>query len=139
KHDRDVRGCRFCGTSGRRAAGHDGCRMAAKQIGRQSIQPVVLAVRKARLDYDIPSVNKAGLIEALTKCCCDEHLCLSRATVQESDHWRRRLLLARRDRPRSCRAAEQRDKLAASNESCHLIPPAEGLQLNDSTVVPAFR
>jgi len=94
-----------------RAAGHDGCRMAAKQIGRQSIQPVVLAVRKARLDYDIPSINKAGLVEALTKCCCDEHLCLGRATVEESDHRHRRLLRASRYRPRCRRAAEQRDEL----------------------------
>ena len=68
---------------------------------------------KRELDYDIPSVNKAGLVEALTKCCCDEHLCLSRATVEESDHWHRRLLRTGRKGPRRRSTAEQRDKLAA--------------------------
>jgi hypothetical protein len=33
------------------------------------------------------------------------------------------LLRARRERPRR-RAAEQRDELAAPDESCHVIPPA---------------
>jgi hypothetical protein len=44
------------------------------------------------------------------------------------------LLRARRERPRCRRAAEQRDELAASDESCHLIPPAGRLRPNDSTV-----
>src|SRR5262249_46837636 len=38
----------------------------------------------------------------------------------------RRLLRARRERPRGCRTAEQRDELATPDASCHLIPPAEG-------------
>ena len=33
-------------------------------------------------------------------------------------------------------AAEQDDELAASDESCHLIPPAGRLRPNDSTVEP---
>jgi hypothetical protein len=34
--------------------------------------------------------------------------------VQESDHWHRRLLRPRRERPRCRRPAEQRDELAPS-------------------------
>ena len=34
------------------------------------------------------------------------------------------LLRARRERPRSCRAAEERDELAPPDAKCHLIPPA---------------
>ena len=41
------------------------------------------------------------------------------------------LLRARRERPRSRRAAEQRDELAASDESCHLIPPAGRVQAQE--------
>jgi hypothetical protein len=37
------------------------------------------------------------------------------------------LLRTRRKRPRCNRAAEQRHKLAASDESCHLILRPEGL------------
>ena len=47
-----------------------------------------------------------------------------RRAAEEPDHRHRRLLRARRERPRGRRAAEQRDELAASDESCHLIPPA---------------
>jgi hypothetical protein len=36
----------------------------------------------------------------------------------------RSLLRVRREWPRSRRAADQRDELAASDESCHVIPPA---------------
>ena len=57
--------------------------------------------------------------------------------VEKADHRHRRLLRARRERPRRRRTAEQRDELAASDESCHLIPPAGRLRPNDSTVVPA--
>ena len=56
-----------------------------------------------------------------------------RARTQVADHRHCTLLRARRERP-SRRAAEQRDELAASDESCHLIPPAGRLRPNDSTV-----
>ena len=49
-----------------------------------------------------------------------------------------RSLRPRRERPRRRRAAEQRDELAASDESCHLIPPAGRLRPNDSTVKGRF-
>ena len=47
---------------------------------------------------------------------------------KNSDHRGRWLLSARHRRPRDCRTAEQRDELAASDESRHLIPPAGRLR-----------
>jgi hypothetical protein len=48
---------------------------------------------------------------------------MARAKVLAHD-WRWWLTRPRRERPRCRRAAEQRDELASSDESCHLIPPA---------------
>jgi hypothetical protein len=48
-----------------------------------------------------------------------------RLAVEESNHWHSRLLRPRRERPRYCRAAEQRDDLAASHSitsSAHQKP-----------------
>jgi hypothetical protein len=59
-----------------------------------------------------------------------------RLKAEKSDHGHRRLLRARRERPR-CRAAEQRDELAPSDESCHLILRRK-CGSNDSTVLAAF-
>src|SRR6266446_3908208 len=42
-----------------------------------------------------------------------EHGINFRPAAEESDHWHRRLLRPRRERPRRCRAAEQRDEVAA--------------------------
>jgi hypothetical protein len=42
---------------------------------------------------------------------------------QDANVPHRRLLSTRAERPRD-RAAEQADELAASDQSCHLIPPA---------------
>ncbi len=55
-----------------------------------------------------------------------------RNKIPNSGH--RHLLGKRRNRPRGRRPAKQRDKLAASYESRHLIPPAGRLRPNDSTV-----
>ena len=101
--------------------------MVAKQIGRQSGQPVVLTVRPAVLDRNIPSINKTGLVETLTKRCCDEHLRVSRAAVEKSDNRQVTLLRARRERPRNRRAAQQRHELApvAVGTPITRAPPAQ--------------
>src|SRR5262249_42747732 len=50
---------------------------------------------------------------------------LWRPAAEKSDHRHRRLLRARRERPRCCRAAEQRDELAASHCPMPPVLPTE--------------
>src|SRR5262249_19604681 len=54
-----------------------------------------------------------------------------RVGAEKSDHRQRRLLRPRRERPRRCRAAEQRDELAASQIELHFSPPPARAILHD--------
>ena len=76
------------------------------------------------LDRHVLTFNIASFAEAFAERGRIARRGIGRPGVDEPDHRHRRLLRARRDRPRRRRAAEQRDELAASDESCHLIPPA---------------
>src|SRR6516165_10166578 len=78
------------------------------QIGRQRGQLIVL-VRPAKFDCDILAFSEPCCIEAPAKSDHDGRDWPGRCT-EESDHWHRWLLRARRERPRGCRAAEQRDE-----------------------------
>jgi hypothetical protein len=55
-----------------------------------------------------------------------------RCAMEESDHRRRRLLCARRERPCRCRAAEERNKLA-SPDCGHGHPPPNMTTMNSHT------
>ena len=58
-------------------------------------------------------LEKACLVQTLSKCGHEFLAVFERSAAQNSDHRHRRLLLrARRERPRRRRAAEQRDELA---------------------------
>src|SRR5262245_3756356 len=65
------------------------------------------------LDRHVPTFGIAGLVEAVAERSCPARGSNGRRGVKERDHRPRRLLRARRERPRGCRAAEQRDELAA--------------------------
>src|SRR5262249_5955577 len=73
-----------------------------------------LIVGKAIFDGDVLALDESGLVQALPECT-DK---LSRAgrprAAEEPDHRHRRLLRARRDRPRR-RAADERDELPPSH------------------------
>src|SRR5262249_29232612 len=60
------------------------------------------------LAFDVPS-----LAQALSECILDGRRFARRSHTQEPDHRHRRLLRVCRERPRGCRAADQRDELAA--------------------------
>src|SRR5262245_41781009 len=83
------------------------------QIGQQRRQSFVVIFRPAIFDCDTASFNVASGIEALAECSRQRCKGTRRAGVKEPDHRHRRLLRARRERPRRRRAAEQRDELAA--------------------------
>src|SRR5262249_169325 len=85
---------------------------AADQIGRQFRQPIIVIVRPEVFDGHVLALDIASFAEPFSECC--DKICapFGRTTEEKPDHWPRRLLRVRRDRPRS-RAAEQRDELAS--------------------------
>src|SRR5262245_10782175 len=69
-------------------------------------------VRPPIFDRDVLTLDIAGLFQGLTKAAQAIADRLGRSVVEESDHWHRRLLRARRERP--CRRApKRRDERAA--------------------------
>src|SRR5215468_10374983 len=71
-----------------------------------------MALRPAKFNRDVPTLDKAGLTQAAPKRFHKWYVRSGRRAVEESNHWHRRLLRPGRERP-SCRcAAEQRDELA---------------------------
>ena len=58
---------------------------------------------------------------------------IGRPRAEEADHWHRRLLCARRERPRSRRAAEQRNEIAAFHSiKLHAVSPPAWAGLKDT-------
>src|SRR6516162_10480884 len=86
--------------------------LMAYQIGCEVGQSVVLVLRPAILDRNILALDVAGFTKALAECGQIACTINRPRAAQESYHRHRRLLRARRERPR-CRAAEQRDEIAA--------------------------
>ncbi len=82
------------------------------QIGRQGGQPLVSIVAEAIFDRDVLALDKARVFQSLAERGEKLRCIVGRAGVEESDNRHRRLLRARRERPRGCRATEQRDELA---------------------------
>src|SRR5262249_54069403 len=75
----------------------------------------ILAFCPPVLDRHVTTFDKTGLIQALVERSQEVRESFSRPSVKEADHLHRRLLGVRRERPRGCRAAEQRDELASSH------------------------
>src|SRR3981081_4608860 len=72
-----------------------------------------MVFRPPILDRQVLPLDIADFVQTLAECRCEMRPSLRRSTVEESDHRHSRLLPARRKRPRSRRATEQRDELAA--------------------------
>src|SRR5262249_15388496 len=71
----------------------------------------------------VSALDIARLLQALTECIQHGPVSVERCAVEKPDHRQRRLLRVRRERPRNCRAADQRDELAplhsiTSSASC---------------------
>src|SRR5262245_64558387 len=78
-----------------------------------------MIIRPAIFDRDILALDIAGFIQALTERGREGHIARSCRAVEKPDHRHRRLLRARRERPRGRRGTKQRDELA----SPHAVPP----------------
>src|SRR5262249_11926499 len=107
------RGCRL-----RRQRRRGGCRgqygdLATNQIGGERRKSVIAAFRPAILDRHILALDIAGLLQTLMKRAYHGCEAVGQSAVEEPDHRHRRLLRARRERPRGRRAAEQQYELAA--------------------------
>src|SRR5215813_14043125 len=105
------RSCRLC-CLGRIGAPHrrDHVHMTADEIIGEGGQSIILAIGPAILDCRILALDIAGFAQAPTESGYAGGECYSRPAVEETDHRRRWLLRACRERPRGGRAAEQRDE-----------------------------
>src|SRR6266446_3731051 len=103
----------FCSLDRNVAANRDDdIHSAVDQIRRQGWQSIDLIVRRSVFDRHVLAFDIPGLLQAPVK---SEYLIAARFeghAAEQTDH-RHRLLRARRERPRGCRAPEKRDELAA--------------------------
>src|SRR5262249_15997185 len=107
------RSCRVC-CSGRVGAPRRGdhSHMTADEIIDECGQSIVLAIGPAVLDRRILALDIAGFAQAPTESGYPGGECYIRSAVEETNQRHRRLLRPRRERPRSRRAAEERNELA---------------------------
>jgi hypothetical protein len=85
--------------------------LTGNQLGRERRQAVELIVGPAVFNSGIPALDEAGRTESLTEALDVGRITVSRGRAEKPDCGHRRLLRARRERPRR-RAAEQRDEIA---------------------------
>src|SRR5262249_40672611 len=89
----------------------------ANQIGRQIRQPTDLIVRPAIFDRYVLALNVAHFTQASAEWHYVTCALFRRTKGEIPNHRHRRVLRTRRHRPRSRRAAEQGDELAALHYS----------------------
>jgi hypothetical protein len=82
---------------------------SADQVGRQRRQSIELILGPAVFDRDVLAFDIARFLEALAKPPHEVRGSISRSGIEITDHRHRRLLRARRERPRKHRAADERD------------------------------
>ncbi len=113
EHDRHRRGCGLGRNCRAGVMGSDHRHLTAYQIGCEVRQSVVLVLRPAILDHDILALDVTGFTNALPECGQKDCTIGRRPrAAEEPDHRHRRLLRARRKRPRGRRAADERDEVA---------------------------
>src|SRR6516164_9007411 len=87
-----------------------GCRdhsyLTWDKISRERRQAIQSSLRPAMFDRDVLTLDVTDLVQATPERGCQGSERLRRLSIQESNHRHRRLLRARRERPRS-RAAER--------------------------------
>src|SRR5262249_41202154 len=88
-------------------------------------------------DRHIPALVITGSTEAATECLHKVCCCAGRRGVHVANDGHSRLLRARRERPRRCRAAEQRDELAADHLRGHSMTSSAATSRPGGTVKPS--
>ena len=112
EHNRDCCGCSFGGersfsTAGRRDYSH----ATLYQVRHHRRQAIIMALQPVVLDYDILTLGITSFAEPLAECGYTVRS-RGRPTVDEADHWHRRLLRASSERHGGS-AADERDKFAS--------------------------
>src|SRR5258707_1271732 len=82
---------------------------------RPRCQSIYLILSPANGRAHVLALDIPGVFESLTKCAQTVRVRVRRCWVEKADHRHRWLLRARRKRPRSSRAAEQRVEIAPSH------------------------
>ena len=93
-------------------AGEQHRHLPLDQFGRQRRQLIEPPVSPAKFDRDVLALDKTAFAERSGETPPQVPHGGWRTAAEETDHRHRRLLRARRERPRRRRAAEQRDELA---------------------------
>src|SRR6516164_5820354 len=114
EHDRDCRGRGLCRERRRDGNCDDHCYLTAHQLRRHFRQSAVVPLCPTVLDRYVLPLQIAGLGQTLAEYCHPVRNRLRRSGTEITHHRHRWLLRARRERPRGCRTAKQRDELASS-------------------------
>src|SRR5260221_10368305 len=93
------------------------------EVGHHSRKSIELTPRPAIFDQNVAAIDETGFTQAQAECRHKIGPRLGRTSMEKPDHWHRGLLRPRRERPRDCRAAEQREELASSQGWHGLSPP----------------
>ena len=97
--------------------------LTAHQVGCEPRKALVLTLRPAVFDRQVLALEKASFLQAMLEFAHSIAQPFGRRAMEKPDDRHRRLLRACRDRPRGCRAAEQRDELAPPHWiEMHLLP-----------------
>src|SRR5262249_3492706 len=91
--------------------------LTAYQIGCEAGQSRGLILRPAILDRDMLALDEGGSTKAWAECGQIPSTSDRRRPAEEPDPRHRRLLRPRPERPRHCRATEERDELASFHVS----------------------
>src|SRR5262249_919347 len=87
--------------------------LTTNQFGRKRRQTAVVPFRPAIFDLHVLALDISCLFQPLAERAQTDRVRVRRRVAKEPDHRHRWLLRLRRERPCGCRAAEQRDELAA--------------------------
>jgi len=91
----------------------------------------------AVFDGDVLSLDIAGIRQSPVKIGQISARLVPRCQVKKSDHRQRRLLRARREWPRSRRAAERRQEFSSFDLACHVTLRLGGHSCN-AAMIPRF-
>src|SRR5262249_27806998 len=135
KDNRNGRGRGLGGKCGWRCKRGDHRCVAPDQIGSHGRQPIELSLRPTIFDCAVAAVLIPLFAQPSPKRCDHRHECTARSAIEKADYWHRRLLRARRERPRDRRAADERDELAP----LHSITSSAATSSLSGTVRPSIR